>query len=163
MRRPTPTETPSTTTAGLRLRRMVIDDLDRVMDIEVRAFKHPWSAELFRRELQHDWSTVLVAEAGEPAATILGFIIFWLVHDEIHILNVATDPERRRQGIARALLKECVERGRAHGARLATLEVRRSNVAAIKLYETFGFRSVGIRPNYYSDEGEDAIVMLFDL
>lgn len=143
---------------------MVPDDLDEVMAIERRAFKHPWSSELFRRELQHDWSTILVAERPEmDGMRLLGFIIFWLIYDEVHILNVATDSAERRKGIARTLLSECVERGRARGARLATLEVRRSNAGAIRLYESFGFRSAGIRPNYYADEGEDAIVMLLDL
>ncbi|MBI5547145.1 MAG: ribosomal protein S18-alanine N-acetyltransferase [Deltaproteobacteria bacterium] len=140
---------------------MVPADLEPVMAVERRAFKHPWSEELFRRELEHEWSTILVAE--KPGPCIVGFIIYWSVHDELHILNVATEPAERRQGIARCLLTECVARGRTKGAALATLEVRKSNVAAIKLYETFGFRSVGIRPNYYADEGEDAIVMLMDL
>jgi len=149
---------------GLALRRMELSDLGRVMEIELKAFRHPWSDDLFRQELGHLWSTVLVAERPEgPAARLVGFIIFWLVHDEVHILNVATDPEVRRQGVARFLLTECVARGRSDGARLATLEVRRGNVAAIKLYEAFGFRSVGVRPKYYSDEDEDAIVMLLDL
>lgn len=146
------------------LRRMAAPDLPRVMEIERAAFKHPWSAELFGRELEHDWSTILLAEEPSPAGPrTLGFIIFWLVHDEIHILNVATDPAVRRRGVAWTLIAECIGQGRAKGARLATLEVRRSNVAAIRLYEKFGFRSVGVRPNYYSDEGEDAIVMLLDV
>ena len=85
------------------------------------------------------------------------------MHDEIHILNVAVDPPRRRQGIARALIAETVERGRKLKCNIATLEVRRSNVGAIDLYKSFGFRQVGIRPNYYVDEGEDAIVMVLDL
>jgi ribosomal-protein-alanine N-acetyltransferase len=139
-------------------------DLDEVMVLERRSFKHPWSAELFLDELKHEWSTVLVAERpGHGGGRLVGFIIFWLVHDEIHILNLATDPDQRRQGIARTFLVECMQRGRARGCRLATLEVRRSNVGAIQLYERFGFRAVGVRPHYYADENEDAIVMLFDL
>jgi [ribosomal protein S18]-alanine N-acetyltransferase len=161
---PSPTDPHRQGPPGLALRRMGLADLGRVMEIELQAFKHPWTEELFCNELLHDWSTVLVAErAEEPAPRIVGFIIFWLVHDEVHILNVATDPAQRRQGIARVLLTECVARGRACQARLATLEVRRSNLAAIKLYEDFGFKSVGVRPNYYADEGEDAIVMLLNL
>jgi [ribosomal protein S18]-alanine N-acetyltransferase len=155
---------PTASPPGLVLRRMERSDLGRVMEIELRAFKHPWSDELFLRELEHDWSTVLVAERPEgSAARLVGFIVFWLVHDEVHILNVATDPEERRRGVARTLLEECVARGRKGGSRLVTLEVRRSNVAAIELYEAFGFRSVGVRPKYYADENEDAIVMLLDL
>lgn len=144
---------------------MVAADLDEVMVIERLAFTHPWSADLFRRELAHDWSTVLVAE--EPlegdARRLVGFIIYWLVHDEIHVLNVATDPKERRRGIARDLIAECIAQGSRQGATLATLEVRRSNQAAINLYEAFGFRTVGVRPNYYADEGEDALVMILNI
>jgi len=139
-------------------------DLEAAMAIERAAFKHPWSTELFARELEHDWSTVLVAqEPSRQGPRIVGFIIFWLVHDEIHVLNVATDPAERGRGIARTLLDECLAQGKAKGARLATLEVRRSNDAALRLYDRYGFRRVGVRPNYYADEGEDAIVMLLDL
>lgn len=144
---------------------MALDDLDEVMDIERLAFSHPWSADLFRRELTHDWSTVLVAEHvdARDGPRLGGFIIYWLVHDEVHVLNVATAPQLRRQGLARTLLQRGLALAREAGARLATLEVRRTNVPAIRLYESFGFRSVGIRPNYYAEENEDAIVMVLDL
>ncbi|HEY3447860.1 MAG TPA: ribosomal protein S18-alanine N-acetyltransferase [Myxococcales bacterium] len=149
--------------AKVALRRMVPADLETVMVLERAAFKHPWSTELFARELEHDWSTVLVAEETLPQGLrIVGFVIFWLVHDEIHVLNVATDPAERGRGIARALLDECFAQGKAKGAHLATLEVRRSNESALRLYDRYGFRRVGVRPNYYADEGEDAIVMLME-
>lgn len=151
--------------AAFQLRTMVLEDLDAVMEIQRASFKNPWSTELFKRELTHDWSTILLAEegarAGKPA--LLGFLIFWLVHDELHILNVATAPPARKRGVARTLIRHALERGRKAGCTLATLEVRRSNEAAINLYKSFGFRPVGVRPNYYVDEGEDAIVMVLDL
>ncbi|MFN7131586.1 MAG: ribosomal protein S18-alanine N-acetyltransferase [Myxococcales bacterium] len=148
-----------------QLRRMVAEDLEVVMDIERKGFRNPWSRDLLRRELTHDWSTILVAEdeTGDGRIVIVGFVIYWLVHNEVHILNIATDPDRLRCGVARTLMSECLARGRRAGATLATLEVRRTNVPAINLYQSFGFRSVGIRPNYYADEGEDAIVMVLDL
>jgi ribosomal-protein-alanine N-acetyltransferase len=90
-------------------------------------------------------------------------VIFWLVHDELHILNVATSPEHRRRGVGRALMTAAVQRGRQQGCALATLEVRKTNQPAIELYRSLGFRSVGIRPNYYVEEGEDAVVMLLRL
>ena len=144
---------------------MVLPDLDEVMRVENLAFRHPWSTELFRRELDHDWSTVLLAEEPGPGGSpaLLGFVIFWLVHDEIHILNVATDPTQRRRGVAKALLQETLARGQSRGAVLATLEVRKTNAAALALYLGLGFRQVGLRPNYYADEGEDAVVMIRDL
>src|SRR2546430_9089425 len=78
-------------------------------------------------------------------------------------LNVAVDPAQRRRGVARAVMEATLDAGRKHRCTLATLEVRRSNEAAVNLYKGFGFRAVGIRPNYYVDEGEDAIVMVLDL
>lgn len=147
---------------GLRMRRMVAADLPPVMEVEKRAFKSPWSEDLIRRELTHEWSTILLAE--EPGEKrVLGFVIFWVVHDEIHILNVAVDPAYRRKGIARALLDEMFRRAREAGLALATLEVRISNDPAIRLYEGLGFRRVGIRKGYYVDEDEDAVVMVLDL
>lgn len=164
MRRPTH-ELPELPRHGYTLRRMVAEDLDEVMRVEKRAFKHGWSTELFKRELEHDWSTILLAEEPGPDGkpVLLGFVIFWLVHDEVHILNVAVDPSQRRRGVARALLGECLRRGQLHGAVLATLEVRKTNAGALALYGGMGFRQVGVRPNYYVDEGEDAIVMIRDL
>jgi [ribosomal protein S18]-alanine N-acetyltransferase len=151
--------------APFRYRRMRHDDLPRVMEIERAAFAHPWSDDLLARELSHDWSTVLLATEAHPgpggveAEAILGFVIFWLVHDELHVLNVAVAPEARRRGVARALMREAEERASERGARIATLEVRRSNAAAIELYRSMGYREVGVRPNYYAEEEEDAIVM----
>lgn len=147
------------------IRPMVMDDLPAVMEIENAAFNHPWSTELLKRELTHDWSTILLAEErlSNGKMKLLGFAIFWLVHDELHILNVATDPAQRRRGVARAVMNAAIAKARSRKCSLATLEVRRSNDPAIHLYKSMGFRPVGIRPNYYVDEGEDAIVMVLDL
>lgn len=152
----------------LEIRRMRAGDLDEVMEIERAAFRHPWSTELFRRELEHDWSTILVAveplsNAPGGGERIVGFLIYWLVHDEVHVLNVAVGPDHRRRGFARALLAETERQAIEHGAALMTLEVRRSNVGALDLYREFEYRAVGVRPKYYADEGEDAIVMLKEL
>jgi ribosomal-protein-alanine N-acetyltransferase len=153
----------------LSIRRMVAEDLERVLELQRQAFAHPWSADLFKRELTHDWSTILLAEdlapgeQGSEPRRLLGFLIFWLVHDELHVLNLATDPIHRRRGVARALMNRTMATGREHKCVLATLEVRRGNEPAINLYRSFGFRAVGIRPNYYAEEREDAIVMNADL
>ena len=147
----------------LLLRPMVAADLEPVMAVERRAFRNPWSEDLFRRELTHDWSTILLALSPGEERRLLGFVIFWVVHDEIHVLNVAVDPPARRRGVARALLEETIERGRAKGLALATLEVRKSNLGAIALYDGLGFRQVGVRKGYYVDENEDAIVMVLEL
>ncbi len=152
-------------TPAFQVRVMTAGDLARVLEIEQVAFRNPWSADLLRRELGHDWSTILVAEEPGPRGqlTLVGFVIFWVVHDELHVLNVATAPEHRNRGVARTVLEAALDQGRSKRCTLATLEVRRSNAAALGLYRDFGFRPVGIRPNYYVDEGEDAIVMVLDL
>ncbi len=165
MRKPAHHEAAEPSERAFEIRKMVPEDLEPVMEIQRSSFKNPWSTELFRRELTHDWSTIFLAEEPQPSGPKLlaGFLIFWLVHDEVHILNVATAPPFRRRGVARLLLEHALARGRQHRCSLATLEVRRSNRAALALYEAYKFRAVGVRPNYYVDEGEDAIVMVLDL
>ncbi len=160
MRRPVEPPAP----ALLRFRRMRLEDLGRVVEIEKDGFRHPWSRELLERELAHSWSTVLLAVTDGPGPeVIIGFIVFWLVHDEVHVLNIATARDERRRGVGRALMEESAAAGRRRGATLSTLEVRRSNEPAIALYRSLGYRQAGIRPNYYAEEKEDAIEMVKDL
>ncbi|HYH95998.1 ribosomal protein S18-alanine N-acetyltransferase [Hyalangium sp.] len=146
------------------IRQMTFEDMPAVIALEQASFRNPWSPELLRRELEHDWSTILLVEEPLPGGQkrLLGLAIFWIVQDEVHILNVATAPEHRRRGVGRAVMDELLARGRSRCCILATLEVRRSNEAAIGLYRSLGFRSVGVRPNYYVDEKEDALVMVLD-
>ena len=155
---------PEPDSTRFEIRPMTADDLPQVLEIEKVAFRHPWSPELLKREMTHEWSTILLCEEPLPDGSrrLLGFSIFWIVHDEVHVLNVATDPAHRRRGVARAVMDETLARGRQRKCTLATLEVRRSNEAALNLYRGMGFRPVGVRPNYYVDEGEDAIVMVLD-
>jgi ribosomal-protein-alanine N-acetyltransferase len=147
------------------LRRAALEDVARVVEIERDGFAHPWSRELLERELGHAWSHTLLAL--EPAAgggeRVVGYIVFWLVHDEVHVLNVATALEARRRGVGRELMLAAEDAGRQRGARISTLEVRRSNAAAIALYLGMGYRQIGVRPNYYAEEREDAIVMVKQL
>ena len=110
-------------------------------------------------ELERPWSQVWVAretgETSEPRA----FLLAWLVVDELHILSVATLPDFRRRGMARALIERAIAFGQDKGARSILLEVRRSNAAAIQLYRSFGFWTAGVRPRYYADNLEDAVEM----
>jgi ribosomal-protein-alanine N-acetyltransferase len=149
---------------ALRTRRMTAADLPGVMEIEKEAFTNPWSLEMVKKELTQEWSTVLLLEESMPWGWELrAFAIFWVVADEVHVLNVATHVASRRRGFGRRLMDEVLATGRARACMLATLEVRRSNAAAIALYESLGFRVVGMRPSYYSDNREDAAVMIMDL
>lgn len=137
---------------------MQTGQLSQVLDLEARAFEHPWSPELVAREVEQDHSLILVITSEEK---VVGFVIAWLILDELHILNVAVDPALRRRGIARLLLGELLERAASNGFSLATLEVRVSNDPAIRLYRGLGFDAVGLRRRYYSD-GEDALIMQKD-
>ncbi|MDP2271386.1 MAG: ribosomal protein S18-alanine N-acetyltransferase [Archangium sp.] len=148
----------------VRLRKMALSDLPAVMAIEHQAFSNPWSTEMVRKELSQDWSTVLVVEETTPAGWQLrAFAIFWLVADEVHVLNVATDGAVRRRGFGRQVMEAVLATGKTQKCRLATLEVRRSNEAALALYGSLGFRAVGMRPSYYQDNKEDAVIMILDL
>jgi [ribosomal protein S18]-alanine N-acetyltransferase len=150
--------------APFRHRPVVEADLARLMEIEAAGFRHPWSEQLLRNELANAWSVLLaLVEDHPPGEHMLGYVIFWVVHDEIHVLNVATAPEARRRGVGRALMALAAEHGRARACRLVTLEVRRTNLPALGLYRSLGFRQVGVRPRYYAEENEDAIIMTLDL
>jgi len=113
-------------------------------------------------ELKHPWSYVFLGRPPEDDSA-RAFLLAWLVSDELHVLTVATLPEFRRRGLARALLAYVIDFARSRGARTVLLEVRRSNQAALALYAAFGFVTSRIRPRYYADNQEDAIEMTLAL
>ena len=137
-------------------------DIDAVMEIERLSFRAPWSRSVFLEELSRDWARVDVVRDG-GTDEVVAFANYWLVADELHILNIATHPQQRRAGHATRLLAHMVETARRIPCRCMTLEVRRSNAVAQRLYRRFAFRAVGVRPNYYAEDQEDAIVMLLEL
>lgn len=149
----------------LRFRRVGAADLPRLMEIEKAGFRHPWSEQQLLAELGNAWSVMLAALEAGPGGQerMAGYVIVWVVHDELHVLNVATAPEDRRRGVGRALMEAAHRLGRERACRLSTLEVRRSNAPAIALYLTLGYRQVGLRPRYYAEENEDALLMNLDL
>jgi [ribosomal protein S18]-alanine N-acetyltransferase len=137
-------------------------DLDAVMEIERVSFRSPWSRQVFLEELTREWAHVdLVRDAA--TGEVMAFANYWLVADEVHVLNLATHPQARRGGHASRLLAHMIDFARRELCRYVTLEVRRSNAAALRLYRRFAFRAIGVRPNYYAEDQEDAIVMLLDL
>jgi ribosomal-protein-alanine N-acetyltransferase len=135
-------------------------DLDQIMEIEELSFPTPWSRRVFEEELGRELSHLKVIRL-EPTG-VVAFVNYWVVHDEIHVLNVATHPEQRRQGHARRLMEHVLRISRIRRARLITLEVRRGNQAAQRLYTELGFLPIGVRPRYY-ENAEDAIVMMLQL
>lgn len=139
------------------IERMTVDDLDAVHSIEREAFSTPWPSHAYLQELERNrMAHYIVARWG---GEIVGFAGMWLLVDEAHVTTFATRGTWRRQGIGERLLLALLDLARAHGAREATLEVRPSNTAARRLYEKYGFRNVGVRPRYYSDNHEDALIM----
>ncbi len=134
-------------------------DLDAIDEIEQHSFKVPWPRSVFEGELARDFARIDVVR--DPH--VIAFNNYWLVAGELHILAIATHPDRRRAGIAGVLLAHAMAAARAVGSTLATLEVRRGNKPAIALYERAGFATVHVRQGYYQDDGEDALVMLCDL
>jgi ribosomal-protein-alanine N-acetyltransferase len=136
---------------------MRIEDVPAVHEIERLSFATPWPAYAFEQELRGNrLARYVVARAGE---TVVGFAGIWLMVDEAHITTFSVHPDWRRQGIGRQLLLNLVELSGTLRARRMTLEVRSSNDAAQALYRSFGFAVAGRRPRYYTDDGEDALVM----
>lgn len=134
------------------------------MEIEKLCFAQPWSFESFKRELLLPFSRLLVAVGDEAGADSLaaGFLCRWLVADECHILNVAVHPGSRRSGVATLLMQQTIDEAKAKQSRFVTLEVRRSNLQARRLYRKLKFEEHRLRRNYYGP-GEDAIVMELSL
>jgi ribosomal-protein-alanine N-acetyltransferase len=147
---------------GLQLDDYREGDLEEILAIENDSFPTPWTPALFRSEMANPISRMVIGRSAE-GGEVLGYAVFWRVVDEIHLHNIAVRRDLRRGGIASTLLKEVVRRCRPEGVRWVTLEVRRSNIAAQKLYERFGFAVGGVRRGYYNDTGEDALIMSAEL
>jgi ribosomal-protein-alanine N-acetyltransferase len=139
---------------------MRIEDIPAVHAIESASFPTPWPPYAFRGELEGNrMAHYLVVRVGERLVAYAGI---WLMVDEAHVTTFAVLPVYRRRGIGGRLLCEVIELAAALGATVVTLEVRLSNAAARQLYQRFGFRPVGVRPRYYTDNGEDALIMTTD-
>ncbi len=139
------------------VRRLSYSDLPQVISIERRAFPTPWSLAMFVLELSKPSGVCLAAVRSDDRGKLAGYLICSRYADVWHLMNIAVDPAFRRQGFARALLEEMFESAGRDEA--YTLEVRTSNLPAIALYESYGFKSAGTRPRYYHDTGEDAVIM----
>ncbi len=132
-------------------------DLDEVLKIEKKSFSDPWSRRLFQDTLSFPHSVNFVIEEG--AGALLGYINFYLIGEEAHMLNFAIHPEWRKKGLAARLLDHALAFLKRKNAADFFLEVRESNDDAIKLYREFGFEMIGRRKRYYVETNEDALVM----
>ena len=140
------------------------EDLDAVLDIETASFTNPWTREMYLRELENPRVSFIYllrvdGDGDTGRGPVAGFCSFWLIFDELHINNLAVRPEWRRRGLGAALLEHAMSAAARLGAREATLEVRRSNSMAIRLYERLGFEHAGVRRNYYTNPTEDALIL----
>jgi len=142
---------------GLRIRRMKVEDLDQVMEIERASFPTPWSRGSFEIEITRNPNAFYIV--AEFEGRVVGFAGMWLTAGEGHITNIAVHPDFRRRGLGELLVLSLVQRCIAEGARGVTLEVRERNLAAQQLYRKCGFVQVGRRRHYYLDTGEDALVL----
>jgi len=167
---------------------MRLEDIPEVMEIERASFPSPWPVHAYRHEVsQNRLAHYFVARhqfLGEPrghideenpsflkrvqrwahgtkvgSASVVGYCGFWMAADEVHISTIAVDPSYREQGIGQLLFVTAMERAVELGANIVSLEVRVSNIAAQKLYRKYGFKVVGHRRRYYSDNREDALIM----
>jgi len=136
---------------------MTESEIDEVLAIERQAFADPWNARDFASELKNPRSNVQLLR--DLNGTLLGHVVFWIVVDQVEVLDIAVAPEYRRQGYGNRLMDRVLELSIAKDCRLISLEVRRSNLAAVSLYESMGFKAIAIRPKYYAHDNEDAIVM----
>ena len=142
---------------ALRVEPMTLDDLPAVHAIERASFAVPWPDDAYRNEIRTNrLASYVVARLGDE---VVGFAGIWVMVDEAHVTTFAVDPRYRRRGVGERLLLALLDLSVSRLAREATLEVRLSNIPARRLYEKYGFRPVGIRPRYYSDNGEDALIM----
>jgi len=146
----------------LNYRPMNLEDIPRVHEIDIRSFSLPWPEKSYYFELTENPSTLalvteLIPEGAEPV--IIGMSIVWIIIDEAHIATIAIHPDFRGYGYGKSLLAETLRQSIQRGVKIATLEVRKSNLVAQALYRSFGFMIHDLRSHYYRDTNEDALIM----
>lgn len=146
---------------GFAVRDGDLEDVDDLLVIEELSQGAPWTRRVFEKEFDLDFSRTWVVEwlDDDAACKLAGYLVFWLVHDEVHVLNVVIHPQARRRGLALTLLRELIDIANRERAALISLEVRVGNEGAQALYRGLGFIPIGRRANYYADNHEDADVL----
>ena len=144
-----------------RIEKMQREDMQRVMELDKQSFNTPWHESAYLTELANSSAYYIVARIGER---IVGYSGMWVIMDEAHITTVAVEPKTRGKKVGEQLLISTLEEAARRGARRVTLEVREHNEVAQRLYRKYGFAPASIRRGYYTDNGEDAVVMtIYDL
>lgn len=147
------------TNTKIRIEKMQLQDVEQVADLDIRCFQTPWSVSAYITELHNPSAYYIVVRAGEK---IVGYAGMWIIMDESHITTIGVDPNFQGKKIGERMLLDIINESISRGAHRATLEVRKNNHAARNLYEKYGFRIVGIRAEYYTNDNEDALVMWVD-
>lgn len=144
----------------IEIRRMTLEDVPVVVEIDRSSFALPWTERSFKYEVTENsaarcWVTTVDGR-------VVSMLVLWIIADEAHIATIATHPDFRRRGFAKKMLVEALQAARQEGAKKALLEVRARHVIAQKIYCDIGFVEVGRRPMYYRDNGEDAVLMTME-
>ena len=153
----TPTTSQAPHSASIIIRQMRLEDIEYVSRLERRCYTLPWSSSAYVTEVGN--SNAYYTVATLPDSTIVGYCGMWVIMDELHMTTIAVDPTVRGLKIGERLLLDLIQEGIRRGAERATLEVRERNAIAHNLYVKYGFEDVAVRKNYYSDNGENAIIM----
>lgn len=141
----------------INLREMEIKDIDAIMEIEKESFSTPWTRNAFEKEIKENMLAKYIVADLEGKA--VGYAGIWLIIDEGHVTNIAVANAHRGKGIGKFLMMGLIDFCKDSGIHNMTLEVRASNIIAQNLYKKLGFLDCGIRPNYYADDHEDAVIM----
>ena len=142
----------------IKIKPMQKEDIDKIISIEKSAYgEHHWSKDSFLSELSNDLAKYY--SAFDENNELIAYAGSWQILEEAHITNIAVSPNFRRKYIGEALLKTIINKCYLDMIKYITLEVRVSNIAAINLYEKYGFKSLGVRKGYYQDNNEDALIM----
>ena len=143
---------------------MALEDLDDILAIEISSFSRPWSKDVFMRELQIPISRNLMARIHKDQHNqIAGYVTYWIIAGELQVHKICVREDLRKSGIASRLMAEMIRLSQREGVTLCSLEVGRSNEGAKRLYEKFGFEVTDIRPHYYTESGDDALILCAEL
>lgn len=144
------------------LRPAVKEDLEEILNIEEKAYPRPWTYDQFKEEFEKPYCSFLALTDDETDNIIAGYIVFWQIFDEVHILNVTVALDWRGLGFGKRLIRHAIDEGLRKDSKRVILEVRKSNDAAVTLYQKLGFYIDHIKKSFYSD-GEDAYFMVLYL
>jgi len=141
----------------IKIRKASSSDLEAVYQIECEQFPNPWKKKYFSEELLHDIANFYVAE-DKSVQQVIGYVIFWIVEEMLELHKIAVSASYTGRGIGKRLFRFMLEKAVEQGVEELFLEVRKSNIGAIKLYESFAFKQIDIRKDYYNEPTEDALI-----